>query len=93
MITKMSASEVFNYNRFKVFFVQDLYYRFNDDKLKWIAKSNWKYTRNFKPDKEIMNSYEQWLIFEGVDTITTIRLNGVKLGITSNMFQTYVSLF
>ena len=72
-------------------FVQDFYYRFNDDKLGWIAKSNWKYFRSFEATGEITNTYERWLVLEGVDTIATITLNGKILGMTSNMFKTYVS--
>jgi len=31
------------------------------------------------------------LVFEGVDTISTISLNGVTIGKTDNMFRRYVN--
>ncbi|XP_076814346.1 beta-mannosidase-like isoform X2 [Clavelina lepadiformis] len=67
----------------------DPYYRFNDASLKWIAESDWRYSRTFKVDDAIMNTYEQWLIFEGLDTVATITLNGRVLGKSYNMFVTY----
>ena len=47
----------------------------------------------FEATGEIMNTYEHWLIFEGLDTVASISLNGKLLGKTSNMFQTYVCYF
>ena len=32
------------------------------------------------------------LLFDGVDTVSTITLNGVTIGTTDNMFRSYVSM-
>uniref|UniRef100_H2YWC6 Uncharacterized protein n=1 Tax=Ciona savignyi TaxID=51511 RepID=H2YWC6_CIOSA len=65
------------------------YYRFNDDNLKWIAESNWSYTRTFQVDNEVMAQREQWLVMEGIDTFADVILNGKTIGRTINMFLTY----
>uniref|UniRef100_H2YWC5 Beta-mannosidase n=1 Tax=Ciona savignyi TaxID=51511 RepID=H2YWC5_CIOSA len=69
--------------------IQDPYYRFNDDNLKWIAESNWSYTRTFQVDNEVMAQREQWLVMEGIDTFADVILNGKTIGRTINMFLTY----
>ncbi|XP_078487709.1 beta-mannosidase [Ciona intestinalis] len=67
----------------------DPYYGFNDDKLKWIAESNWTYSRTFQVITDVLNQREHWLVMEGVDTFADVVLNGKVLGRTSNMFLIY----
>uniref|UniRef100_A0AAR2M639 beta-mannosidase n=1 Tax=Pygocentrus nattereri TaxID=42514 RepID=A0AAR2M639_PYGNA len=62
--------------------IEDPYYRFNDLAYRWISLDNWTYTVSF-PFKRAV------LVFEGVDTVSTISLNGVIIGKTDNMFRRY----
>uniref|UniRef100_A0A4W6DMM4 beta-mannosidase n=1 Tax=Lates calcarifer TaxID=8187 RepID=A0A4W6DMM4_LATCA len=66
-------------------FIQDPYFRFNDVSYRWIAFDNWTYTTTFNVSKQ-----KVLLVFDGVDTVATIWLNGVIVGNTDNMFCRYV---
>ena len=48
----------------------------NDVQLRWVARRNWTYSKNFhlKPSEAL--SSRALLRLQGVDTISTIRLNG-----------------
>ncbi|KAJ8281102.1 hypothetical protein GJAV_G00063540 [Gymnothorax javanicus] len=69
--------------------IQDPYYRFNDLAYRWISLDNWTYTTTFSVPAKISNKQRVTLIFEGVDTVSSISLNGVTLGKTDNMFRQY----
>uniref|UniRef100_A0A672N033 Beta-mannosidase n=1 Tax=Sinocyclocheilus grahami TaxID=75366 RepID=A0A672N033_SINGR len=58
-------------------FISDPYYRYNDLAYRWISLDNWTST----------TSWKAVLVFEGVDTVSTISLNGVTIGKTDNMFR------
>lgn len=70
-------------------FIQDPYYRFNDVFYQWIALENWTYSTTFSLNSSFRDKTKQLLIFDGVDTVSTISLNGITLGKTDNMFQRY----
>lgn len=70
-------------------FIQDPYYRFNDVFYQWIALENWTYSTTFSLDLPFRFTHKQLLIFDGIDTVSTISLNGITLGQTDNMFQRY----
>uniref|UniRef100_A0A3B5KZQ3 beta-mannosidase n=1 Tax=Xiphophorus couchianus TaxID=32473 RepID=A0A3B5KZQ3_9TELE len=65
-------------------YIQDPYFRFNDVSYRWIALDNWTYTTTFTAFKQ-----KALLIFDGVDTVASISLNGIVLGKTDNMFRRY----
>ncbi|KAB5581887.1 hypothetical protein PHYPO_G00180740 [Pangasianodon hypophthalmus] len=69
--------------------IEDPYYRFNDLVYRWISLDNWTYTTSFTVPVYVKESRRAVLIFEGVDTISTISLNGVVIGKTDNMFRRY----
>uniref|UniRef100_A0AAR2KN47 Beta-mannosidase n=1 Tax=Pygocentrus nattereri TaxID=42514 RepID=A0AAR2KN47_PYGNA len=64
--------------------IEDPYYRFNDLAYRWISLDNWTYTVSFP-----LSDSRAVLVFEGVDTVSTISLNGVIIGKTDNMFRRY----
>uniref|UniRef100_A0A6Q2XDM2 Beta-mannosidase n=1 Tax=Esox lucius TaxID=8010 RepID=A0A6Q2XDM2_ESOLU len=68
-------------------FIQDIYFRFNDVAYRWIVLDNWTYTISFSPSNEAKQRVR--LVFEGVDTVASIFLNGVITGNTDNMFRRY----
>jgi beta-mannosidase len=64
--------------------IQDPYFRFNDVEYRWISKVNWTFERTFEVEKvERMMT----LVAEGIDTISTIKLNGKFVGKTENQFR------
>lgn len=70
-------------------FISDPYYRFNDLAYRWISLDNWTYTTSFSVPAHVRGKGKAVLVFEGVDTVSTISLNGVTIGKTDNMFRRY----
>ncbi|KAG1950792.1 beta-mannosidase [Pimephales promelas] len=70
-------------------FISDPYYRFNDLAYRWISLDNWTYITSFSVPTHVREKEKAILVFEGVDTISTISLNGVTIGKTDNMFRRY----
>lgn len=66
--------------------IEDPYYSDNSKKCAWVAETDWRYTKIFKADKLEAVTY---LVFEGIDTISEIYLNGKKIADTDNMFYKY----
>ncbi|XP_061103135.1 beta-mannosidase isoform X2 [Conger conger] len=69
--------------------IQDPYYRFNDLAYRWISLDNWTYTSTFSVPTEMRSKQKVVLVFEGVDTVSSITLNGATVGTTDNMFLRY----
>ncbi|KAL4641879.1 beta-mannosidase [Arapaima gigas] len=69
--------------------IQDPYYRFNDLAYRWIALDNWTYTTTFSIPTDIRQKQMVRLVFDGVDTVSTISINNFVLGTTDNMFRRY----
>lgn len=65
--------------------IDDPFYSDNELKISWINNYNWEYELQFNSDS-INLSKEYSLLFEGLDTIAEIRLNGELLGNADNMF-------
>ncbi len=65
--------------------IPPMFWRDNADRCQWVEKENWIYTRTFKARK--YNRGEKIMLrFEGLDTVASIKLNGIELGRTENMF-------
>ncbi|XP_041827729.1 beta-mannosidase [Melanotaenia boesemani] len=69
--------------------IQDPYFRFNDVSYRWIALDNWTYTNIFTVSAQLRDKQKVLLVFDGVDTVASISLNGIKVGKTDNMFRRY----
>ncbi|XP_030626343.1 beta-mannosidase [Chanos chanos] len=69
--------------------IQDPYFRFNDLAYRWISLDNWTYSTIFSVPTQVRESKRVVLVFDGVDTVSTITLNGVTAGKTDNMFRRY----
>lgn len=67
--------------------VDDPYYSNNETKLEWITKQDWIYKTEFEFNPVKGKKYN--LIFEGIDTIADVYLNGSKVASTKNMFLSY----
>lgn len=69
--------------------IENAYYRFNERQFAELAKKDYEYRSVFYVDEKIKKKGNQVLVFEGLDTITAIFLNGEKIAETDNMHRTY----
>jgi len=68
--------------------IDDPYLGLNDFNLRWIANNNWTYIS--APLKGLSgNATSSWLVFNGLDTFTTIEFCGQLIGTTDNQFRQY----
>lgn len=67
--------------------IADPYLDDNERLLAWIGTADWRYTTHFEWSP--VGHEREDLVFEGLDTVATIVLNGVELGRTFNMHRTY----
>ncbi|XP_074621732.1 beta-mannosidase-like [Acropora palmata] len=66
------------------------YFRFNDVHYRWIAYDNWTYTRTLEVSEALHSKRQVVLVFEGLDTVATVLVNGIKVGQSANMFHRYI---
>ena len=67
--------------------IEDPYYRDNEARLMWIGETDWVYRRTFNVPAELLNEARIYLHCDGLDTLSTITINGVKIGATDNQFR------
>ena len=67
--------------------IGDPYYNINDFNLRWVAWSNWTYTSD--PIAGLSNDASTWLLFNGLDTFTSISFCGKHVASTDNQFRQY----
>ncbi|XP_034051473.1 beta-mannosidase [Thalassophryne amazonica] len=70
-------------------YIQDPYFRFNDVSYQWISLDNWTYVTTFSVPSHLRSKQKVLLVFDGVDTVASLWLNGVLVGSTDNMFRRY----
>ncbi|KAK4884761.1 hypothetical protein RN001_001032 [Aquatica leii] len=71
--------------------IDDVFYGFNDIETRWVSKTNWNYSTEFFLENDVLIKKEKIkLVFEGIDTFSTIFLNDQELGVTENMFVRYI---
>ncbi|AZO94803.1 glycoside hydrolase family 2 protein [Halocella sp. SP3-1] len=69
--------------------IEDPFYRDNEKKILWIAESDWEYERDFVISPEFLSFERILLCCRGLDTLTTIYLNGEKIAQTDNMYRSW----
>ncbi|KAJ5596322.1 hypothetical protein N7450_002780 [Penicillium hetheringtonii] len=68
--------------------IDDPYYGLNDFHLRWIVNNNWTYTSD--PIQGLSKgSKSSYVVFNGLDTFTTVELCGQIIGTTNNQFRQY----
>ncbi|XP_071743985.1 beta-mannosidase isoform X2 [Lepeophtheirus salmonis] len=67
---------------------QNLYFRFNDEKYRWISYTNWTYSVSINLSTE-RNFTNVFLNTKGIDTVSNIVWNNQIIGTTRNMFKEY----
>ena len=66
--------------------IEDPYYSDNSKKCSWVVEKDWKYTKIFEVGELKEKTY---LVFDGIDTVSDVYLNGVRVAETNNMFMQY----
>ncbi len=69
--------------------IPDPFYTDNEARLQWIHENDWIYSTQFDRLPEFNSTEPLYLIFEGLDTLAEIFLNGDLIGSTDNMFRKY----
>ena len=69
--------------------IQDPYFGNNELKQRWIEEMDWDYATSFMVDSSLFNKNHIELVFEGLDTYSTIFLNGKEIQFSDNMFRTW----
>jgi len=71
--------------------IEDPYYGRNELDVLWIGKTDWKlstsFTLNSRDVEDLQPGVAATLVFEVIDTVAVIRLNGEELKRSSNMFR------
>jgi beta-mannosidase len=61
----------------------------NELRVQWVAEQDWEYVRVFRVDGAITAEDHRILVFDGLDTLADVRLNGEPLGSADNMFRSW----
>ncbi|KAH8809318.1 glycoside hydrolase family 2 protein [Xylogone sp. PMI_703] len=69
--------------------IDDPYHGLNDFNLRWIAAQNWTYASNPIKGLKSGSGIATWLVFDGLDTYTTIKLCDEIIAATDNQFRQY----
>lgn len=69
--------------------IEEPFYNDNEKKLSWVCETDWTYQTSFDKPDTFLEDLPVNLVFEGLDTIAEIYLNGSKIGKCENMFLKY----
>lgn len=69
--------------------IQNVFYEDNDVATRWVAKNNWTYFKSFIIQEADLQFNHVNLVFEGIDTFSTVYINDEQVGVTKNMFVQY----
>jgi beta-mannosidase len=69
--------------------IPDPHFGENEKKITWVDARDWSYRKTFDKPAAAKKAQRCVLIFEGLDTIAEITLNGKRLGLADNMFRTW----
>ncbi len=80
--------DVFN-DLYSAGMIDDPLYGDNLEKIRPLFDKTWKYATTFDVSKSDLKAERAVLVFEGIDTVSEITLNGVLIGKTDDMFLRY----
>ncbi len=69
--------------------IPDPFYGRNETLVQWIGESDWLYRCTFELAAEFVNEESIELCFDGLDTFSTVWLNGQQIHTSDNMFVPY----
>jgi beta-mannosidase len=65
----------------------DPYWRLNENKVQWVAHTDWVYDYEFDIPAEVLAARDAVLSFDSIDTVGEVFLNGKSLGKVDNEFR------
>ena len=68
--------------------IPDPYFGTNEKDLQWMWRCDWRYATNFAATEPTAGERVD-LVFDGLDTVATVRLNRREVGHTANMHRSY----
>ena len=77
------------YDMFKAGMLPDPFIGENCELWQEACESDYTYSLKFDINSSLIDNEKVELVFEGIDTISIIKLNGIVLGSTDNMFKTW----
>ena len=69
--------------------LRDPYVADNESKAQWVGLSDWQYQTRIVLGAEALKHDHVDLVFEGLDTFATIKINGTEVSRTENMFRSW----
>jgi beta-mannosidase len=69
--------------------IDDPFYGSNEKALQWISGEDWIYRTTFEINDHELGYQQIELVFEGLDTHASVKLNGIEILTTDNMFRTW----
>jgi beta-mannosidase len=60
--------------------IPDPFFEANENLVQWVDKVDWVYRKRFLVDFDFTDFHSIKLTFEGLDTVGTVKLNGVEIG-------------
>jgi beta-mannosidase len=69
--------------------IADPFFDTNETLVGWVADSDWMYLNTFTVPDDVRRHDHVELVFDGLDTLATITLNGTNVGSTANMHRSY----
>lgn len=69
--------------------IPDPFFRLNEKEVQWVGEKDWTYTRKFELAKDFVCKKHVFLVFEMLDTLAHIYVNGQKVASTKNAYRTY----
>ena len=69
--------------------IPDPFFRDNEAKLQWIENESWEYRLNFDATPALLARANVDLVFDGLDAVAQVYLNGVQVLAADNMFRVW----
>ncbi|ELR23233.1 Mannosidase, beta A, lysosomal, putative [Acanthamoeba castellanii str. Neff] len=85
-----SVPGVIHLDLLKAKVIEDPYVRYRDVEYRWIALTDWTYSRRFRVSADLLAHAEVVLVCEGLDTVASVAINGKVIGYADNMFRRYL---
>jgi beta-mannosidase len=67
--------------------IPDPFYRDNEKKVQWVSDSEWEYRRTIPADQNLLKHKHIDLVFDGLNTLADVSLNGKLILQADNMFR------
>ena len=69
--------------------IPDPFYRMNEAEVRKLSEKDCSFFTSFEVEEEILSQKYLSLVFEGIDTLATVELNGAAIAETNNMHRTW----